>query len=148
MEKGRKRLNTARGLSRKKMGINPVATVVLLVTILLGIGVIIHLWMTMEARAGRAIQIQSVKFEEPRTRIYVQNVGRGTVTIDSVQINDEKINIYTTNCTVASEETTTIREGQTAEVTINRSYQEKVHIKVVCKDGTSYEADWKPQAET
>ena len=45
---------------------------------------------------------------------------------------------------MASHETTIVEDTQTAEITINQKYQGKIHIKVVCKDGTSNEADWKP----
>ena len=142
-EKGKK-LTRCRGFYKSKRGIHPVSTVILLFVILLVIVGIIYLWMTMKERAGHAIQIQSVTFEESRTRIYVQNVGKGTVIIESVHINDEKIDIHSTNYKEDSEKTTEIKERQTVELIINRAYKEKVHIRVVCKDGTFIEAEWGP----
>lgn len=129
---------------RGKRGIHPAAIAIIIGAALLIVVGIVYLWMTMEARAGHAIWIQNVEFKESSTLIYVQNVGEGTVTVVLVHIDAEKFNIYPSNCTIASEETTTIMEGQTAEITVNHAYREKVHIKVICTDGTSHEGYWKP----
>ena len=45
---------------------------------------------------------------------------------------------------IAAEPTTTLETGQTAAITVNRGYSQKVHIKVSCSDGTFYEGDWTP----
>jgi hypothetical protein len=129
-------------LNRK--GINPIIIVIVLGIILIAMGGIVLTWMSLEERAGHAIQIQNVKFEETKTKIYVQNTGKGTVIIDSALINEERFVISKQNCIVTSQETTTVEESQTAEITINQGYQRKIHIKVICKDGTVNEADWKP----
>ena len=129
-------------LNRK--GINPIIVVIVLVIIFIAMGGIVFIWMSLEERAGHAIQIQNVKFEETKTRIYVQNTGKGTVIIDSALINEKRFVISKQNCIVASQETATVEESQTAEITINQGYQRKIHIKVICKDGTFNEADWKP----
>jgi hypothetical protein len=127
-----------------KKGINPIIIILLLVIILISIGGIILIWMRLEERAGHAIQIQSVRFEESETKIYVQNTGKGTVILDSLYISNEKFILSNENCAVASEETTTVKQTQTAEITINRGYQVEMHIKVICEDGTFNEADWEP----
>jgi type II secretory pathway pseudopilin PulG len=129
-------------LNRK--GINPLIIVIVLVIILIAMGGIVFTWMSLKERAGHAIQIQNVKFEETKTKIYVQNTGKGTVIIDSALINEERFVISKQNCIVTSQETATVEESQTAEITINQGYQRKIHIKVICKDGTVNEADWKP----
>jgi len=129
-------------LNRK--GINPIILVIVLGIIFIAMGGIVFIWMSLEERAGHAIQIQNVKFEETKTRIYVQNTGKGTVIIDSALINEKRFVITKQNCIVTSQETTTVEESQTAEITINQGYQTKIHIKVICKDGTFNEADWKP----
>jgi archaellum component FlaG (FlaF/FlaG flagellin family) len=122
----------------------PVTIAILLIIILLAIVGIYYIWTTIQNRAGNAIYIQVVTFEPTKTTIYVQNVGNGTVTIDSVQINDQTFSIQNANCTVASQATTTLQQGQTAEITINQTYTERVHIKVFCKDGTFNENWYQP----
>ncbi|MCK4252386.1 hypothetical protein KAX97_13135 [candidate division WOR-3 bacterium] len=129
-------------LNRK--GINPIITILLLAIPLIAIGGIILTWMSLQERAGHAVQIQSVRFEESTITIYVQNTGKGTVILDSLYIDNDKFILSKENCVVASEETTTVKETQTAEITINRGYQNEICIKVICKDGTYNEADWKP----
>lgn len=134
---------TARYVESRR-GIHPITTAILLMIILLIIIGIIYIWIAIQNRAGNAIFIQSVRFEQTKTIIYVQNIGNGTVIIDSVQVNTLTFSIHTTNCTVASQETTTITQGQTAMITIEESYSERAHIRVVCKDGTFNEGDWQP----
>jgi len=130
-------------LNRK--GINPIITILLLAILLISIGGIIFIWISLEERAGHAVQIQSVRFEESMITIYVQNTGKGTVILDSVYIDNDKFILSKENCRVASEETTTVKETQTAEITITRGYQNEMRIKVICKDGTYNEADWEPR---
>jgi len=128
-----------------RKGINPIITLLLLIILLISIGGIILTWMSLEERAGHALQIQSVRFEESEITIYVQNTGKGTVILDSLYIDNDKFRLSEENCIVASEETTTVKETQTAEITITRGYQKEIHIKVICQDGTYNEADWKPK---
>jgi hypothetical protein len=78
------------------------------------------------------------------TKIFVQNTGVGSVTIASVQIDDQQFSISATNCAVGSEKTAILNETLTAEITIDRSYRGPIHVKVICKDGTSNELDYKP----
>jgi hypothetical protein len=113
-------------------------------SLVLAIAGIVYFWNTMQTRAGHAIQVQSVSFQPSATKIYVQNIGQGTVNIKTVYINSEQYPINPVNCTVASENTTTIKQGLTAEITINHPYKDTVHIKVICQDGTLYESDYKP----
>lgn len=129
-------------LLRSRKGLHPISALIFLIAILLVLTGIIGLWVMMKERAGHAIQIQSVIFEESRTRIYVQNVGRGTVILESVHVNDEKMNIYGSNNQEYS--TITIKAGQTAEIIINHAYKDKAKIKITCKDGTFIEAEWGP----
>ena len=129
---------------REKKGTQPTTIAILLIIILFVIIGIYYIWTTVQTRAGNAIFIQVVTFEQTKTIIYVQNVGNGTVTIDSVQINDQTFSIQPANCTVASQKTTTLQQGQTAEITINQAYTERVHIKVFCKDGTFNENWYQP----
>ena len=79
------------------------------------------------------------------TKIHFQNIDQGTETIKSVQTNNDQYKVNPANCTVTSENTNTIKQGFTAEITINHPYDDPVHIKVICEDGTSHESDWKTQ---
>jgi hypothetical protein len=132
-------------LSHKvERGIHPVATAILLISVLLTIAGITYIWMSMGERAGHAIQIASIGFGETKTTIYAQNVGEGSLSLDSVYMDNKRLLITPLNCTVASQQSTTIEKGQTAEITVNQGYGQKVHIKVICRDGTFIEGDWTP----
>ena len=127
-----------------KKALNPIPMAVLLTIAFISIGGIAVIYMSMEQRAGHAIQIQNVNFEEDRTIIYVQNIGKGNVTLNHLQIDGEEFNLSKENCSVSSEDTTIVEETKTAEITVFESYQKQINIKIVCKDGTSYEADFEP----
>jgi len=141
--KGR-RMPPALDAFKEKRAIHPVTAAAIIIAMVIGVAGIVYIWMTMEAKAGNAIWIQNVRFAETETRIYVQNVGEGTVTLDSVYINGEKFSITLANCTVSYQQTTVVSKGQTAEVTVNRAFHGETRIKVVCRDGTSNEGEYKP----
>lgn len=128
-----------------RKGKNSIITLILLGVLLISVGGIILTWMSLEERAGHTVQIQSVRFEESAITIYVQNTGKGTVTLDSLYIDNEKFPLTEKICIVGSKETTTVKDTQTAEITIRRGYQKEVHIRIVCKDGTYNESDWEPR---
>jgi hypothetical protein len=131
-------------LLQSKMGMHPIAMAILLIAILLAVAGVAYIWMTIQNRAGNAIKIQSVAFQHSETKIYVQNIGQGQVDIKLVQINNDQFEINPENCKVSSENTTTINEGSTAEITINQAYENTVHIKVITEEGAFYESDYKP----
>jgi hypothetical protein len=122
-----------------KKALNPLAIAIFLIVVLVSIVGIAIVYLSIEQRAGHAIQIQNVNFEETKTTIYVQNTGKGTVTLHSIQIDSDEFTISKENCTVSSEETTTVKETQTAKITINEGYQKQIRIKIICEDGTSIE---------
>lgn len=130
---------------KDRKGIHPITTAILLIIALLVIVGIYFIWTSIQNRAGNAIYIQNVSFEQARTVIYVQNIGNGTVTINSVQINNQTFNIQNANCTVAGQKTTTVKPSQTAEITIDQGYNEEIHIRVFCKDGTFHESSQQPK---
>jgi paraquat-inducible protein B len=134
-----------RDFLKSKRGLHPASIVIFLVAALLLLAGTVYIWTTIQNRAGHSIQIQSVSLQATRTRIYVQNTGVGTVTIGSVQIDNDQFNISADNCTVESENTTTLNETSTAVITVDHSYQGAIHVKVACVDGTSHELDYKPQ---
>lgn len=114
------------------------------VAILLGSLLIVHMWNTIGERAGTAIQIQHVQFNDQDTVIYVQNVGTGTLTLHSLSIDSTTLPIAASNCRVGSEPSTIIEEGETAVITIPHIYRVNVHVKISCVDGTFIEANWNP----
>ena len=144
------RLREMKSMKRKektlqnKTGMHPIAMAILLIAILLAVAGVTYIWMTIQNRAGNAIKIQSVAFQHSATKIYVQNIGQGQVNMRIVEINNEQFEISSANCKVASENTTTINEGSTAEITINQTYETTVHIKVISEEGAFYESDYKP----
>lgn len=127
-----------------KRGLHPLPLIVLLIIALIAIGGIALIYLNVEQRAGHAIQIQSVNFEETKTTIYVQNTGKGTVTLSSLHIDDKEFALSKENCTVSSEDTTIVEETKTAKITVFEQYQKRINIKIVCEDGTSIEADFEP----
>lgn len=133
-----------RNFLRDKKGLHPASLIVFLVAALLLTVGMIYIWQTLQNNAGHSIQIQSISYQPTMTKIFVQNTGVGSVTIASVQIDDQQFSISATNCTVGSGKTTILNETSTAEITIDRSYQGPIHVKVTCKDGTSNELDYKP----
>jgi len=123
---------------------NPVTMIILLAIIILGVIAVYYIWNTTAQRSGNAVQIQSIAFQDDQTRVYVQNIGRGTVNLDMIYLGNEGYSVRDANCTVDKKGSTRVDEGQTAEITVNRVYVNKIHIKVVCSDGTFYEGDWEP----
>lgn len=127
-----------------KKGLHPLPFIVLLIIAFIAIGCIAYIYLNVEQRAGHAIQIQNVNFEETKTTIYVQNTGKGAVTLSSLHIDDEEFTLSKENCTISSEDTTTLEETKTAKITVFEQYQKRINIKIVCKDGTSIEVDIAP----
>jgi archaellum component FlaG (FlaF/FlaG flagellin family) len=111
---------------------------------LIGVASIASIWISIQNKAGNAVWIPNVNFNQSNLIVYIQNIGEDSVTLYSLYINQEKFTITLANCIVDNQQTTEIEKGQTATVTINNSYQEKIQIRVVCTDGTSNESDWKP----
>jgi len=137
-------VNVCKNFLKAKKGINPIIIIVLLATLVLMTIGIVFVWMTLMSKAGNAIFIQNVRFEESKTIIYVQNIGDGTVTLESIIIENDTFSINATNCIVNFIGTTVVPKGQTAEITINQGYSTRVHMKVFCIDGISHEMDWQP----
>jgi hypothetical protein len=125
-------------------GLHPISVAVILIALLLAVAGITSIWLSMEARAGHAIQIVNIRFDATTTTLHVQNVGEGALALDSVYLGATRFLITSSNCTVASQPAMQIDKGQTAAITVHQSYQQRIHIKVVCHDGTSVEGDWTP----
>ncbi len=131
--------------SRK--GVAPLGVVAFLVVIVGAVIVIAYMWQTAVIRVANAIQIQHVLFKHSELIIYVQNIGEGPVTVVNVYIDDEQFSVNNGNCIVDQSNTNIIPKGVTAEVTIAKMYTQKIHVQVVCSDGTGIESDYKPPVE-
>ncbi len=127
-----------------RRGVAPLGVVAFLVVLVGAVIFIAYLWQTAVIRVANAIQIQHVLFKHSELIIYVQNVGEGPVTVVNVYIDDENFSVDNGNCIVNQSNTNVIPKGATAEITIARSYIQKIHIQVVCSDGTGIESDYKP----
>lgn len=133
-----------RRILNSKKGIAPLTLVAFMIIMVAAVIFSAYLWQTAIFRVGNAIQIQGVLFKPSELRIYVQNVGEGSVTLSTVYIDDEQFEVGSTNCFVNQVYTNVVPEGITADVLIARSYTQKIHIQVVCSDGTGIEGDYKP----
>lgn len=134
-------------VSTSRKGVAPLGIVAFLVVIVGAVIFIAYLWETAVVRVANAIQIQHVLFKPEEFIIYVQNVGEGPVTVVNVYIDDEQFSVNNGNCIVGQSNTNIIPKGSTAEVTIVRMYTQKIHVQVVCSDGTGIESDYKPPLE-
>ncbi len=128
-------------VSTSRKGVAPLAIVAFLVVIVGAVIFIAYLWETAVVRVANAIQIQHVLFKPEEFIIYVQNVGEGPVTVVNVYIDDEQFSVNNGNCIVGQSNTNIIPKGSTAEVTIVKMYTQKIHVQVVCSDGTGIESD-------
>jgi len=112
--------------------------------VLIGVASIVYIWSSLQNKAGNAVWIPNVNFNQSDLIVYIQNIGDDSVILYSLYINQDSFLITATNCLVANQQTTLVEKGQTAAVTINNSYQEKIQIRVVCEDGTNTQSDWRP----
>jgi len=133
-----------RHFSKSQRALHPITWVLFLVIILIAIAGIAYIWTVTTEKAGLSIFIQSISFQETNTKIYVQNTGTGQVTLYSIQIDNQTFSVLPTNCTIGTIHTTALDPSQTAEISINQSYKQQVHIKVTCKEGTFHESNYKP----
>lgn len=129
---------------KNKKAISPVLAVLLMIAVAVAAALITYAWVmtyleSTTSRAGHAIQIQSVAFGatlpgEPDSNsvtIYAQNVGDGTLKITDVYLDGALVKTYNPGMITVEGATASIEiTGQTFEST------QKVHIKVVCEDGT------------
>lgn len=131
-----------RGFVKSKRGISAMMYISLFIVMILTAVFAAWIWINMSGRAGQAIQIQSVDFTDSETVIYVQNVGQGTVTMNTIYIDQQQFNVDSSNCIVNNIQTNTVLEGQTAAVTIDQAYQGTIHVKAIAS-GVIVEGDWK-----
>ncbi|MBS7619923.1 hypothetical protein KEJ21_04665 [Candidatus Bathyarchaeota archaeon] len=122
----------------------PVTLVLVLLVSIIGAIGIIYIWSSTAQRTGHTILIQNVVFQQNQTRVYVQNVGKGTIILDTMYLGDDRFILQATNCTINGKGTNILEEGQTAEIIVIQSYRSKVCVKIICTDGTFHEGYWEP----
>jgi archaellum component FlaG (FlaF/FlaG flagellin family) len=129
---------------KDRRALSPIVLSALLIVVLIGFASVVIIWFSLQQKAGNAIYVQSVNFGDSNLMVYVQNIGDGSVVLDSVFIDNNRFDVTLENCVVANQPATEVEKGQTATVTINNLYQQEIHIRAVCKDGTSTESNWDP----
>ena len=128
--------------NRNQLGAQTIATAILLLIIVVLAAGITYIWWNTIERTGHSIFIQNISSnQEFGIKIYVQNIGKGTVVLSNILIDEEKIPVTTENCLVNNQKTITLEEGQSAVIAVNGTYEGRIHVKVVCADGTFHEMD-------
>jgi flagellin-like protein len=132
---------------RSIKAISPVIATLLMIAIAVVASLVVYAWVggymgTTTEKAGKAIAIPSFAVDSANgpMKVYVQNVGQGTVQIGSVYIDDVQKIDFTTDVTK------TIAEGSTIELTIPGSYNKdtRYDIKVTTTEGTFMTTTGKP----
>jgi len=125
----------------KRKAVSPVITILLIIIIAIAAALIAYAWVIgylgfTTQKASNAIQIQSVTFDDPFLKIYVQNVGQGTVqfnTNECVYIDG----LLNPDCTPVPPGD--LKEGNTVILNV-RALQafvnQRAKIKVITIDGT------------
>ena len=126
-------------IMKNKKAISPVLAVLLMIAVAVAAALITYAWVmtylsSTTSRAGHAIQIQSVDFTN--SKLYVQNVGDGTVIVSEV---------YQDGVLLSTGLGYPVLEGDTQEVSIlgtTWGAGVEYHFKVVCEDGTFTEGTY------
>jgi hypothetical protein len=140
----RKRSRVAR-LRESVKAISPTISVLLMIAIAVVAALVAYLWIMgflnfNTAKAGKAIQIQSVMYTGTHLVVYVQNVGQSAVTFTPSQC------LYVDGLlqNKASANPTNLEQTKTASIVDNvtLSLNQKVKLKVVTNEGTWIEASF------
>jgi FlaG/FlaF family flagellin (archaellin) len=130
-----------KSLRRNKKAVSDVIAVLLMIAIAVAASLIAYAWVMgylggTTTKVGNAIQIQSYAKSGSNLSVWVQNVGSGTVTVDSLYVN---------GALISSGLNMTLLKGTTSTA-INATWlpaynsPATVDIRVVCTDGTPAEA--------
>ena len=134
---------TLRKFRKDAKAISPVLSVLMMITVAVAASLVTYSWVMgylgfTTAKAGKAVQIQSIANEGGDLVIYVQNVGDGTVEYDA------NSTVYINGVLIACGiDNNPLSEGDTATMTlIGEAAPEglKVTVRVVTIDGTFTEA--------
>ena len=125
----------------KRKAVSPVITILLIIIIAIAAALIAYAWVIgylgfTTQKASNAIRIDSVTFEHPYLKIYVQNVGQGTVQFKSTECVyiDGLLN---PDCTL--DPPGDLKEGNTVTLNVQPLQvfrNQRAKIKVITIDGT------------
>jgi FlaG/FlaF family flagellin (archaellin) len=135
-----------RKLRKNAKAISPVLSVLMMITIAVAASLVTYAWVMgylgfTTSKAGKAIMVQSVAYDDPTLWVYVQNVGEGAVEFDEagfVYIDD--VLQPTANVTLVGNNP--LFEGETITIIVDPagSNRSEVKVKVVTTQGTFTEA--------
>ena len=128
--------------------ISPVLAVLMMIVIAVAGSLVTYAWVMgylsfTTAKAGRAIQIQSVANSDADLAIYVQNVGEGTVELDPLGLSSVYVNGGLVPVSLMDPADGLLLQGNTATLVIAGAAAgpgERTRVKVVSMGGTFTEA--------
>jgi flagellin-like protein len=130
-----------KNLRRNKKGVSDVIAVLLMIAIAVAASLIAYAWVMgylggTTRKVGNSIAIQSYAQNGGNLEVWVQNVGTGTVTLDSLYVNGVLQGSSGQNITLTQGST------QSMNATWNNAWTSPntVNIQVVCTDGTTARA--------
>jgi FlaG/FlaF family flagellin (archaellin) len=141
--------------TKKRRAISPVLSVLLMIVVAVAGALVTYAWSMgyldlTTARAGRAIQIQSVALNEDRDQlyIYVQNVGQGSVNFDPDGLDI----VYLNGALVPTAgQHATLVEGDTMTLVVDiidppHPVNEDIKVKIAGERGTAIQTTVCPDA--
>jgi FlaG/FlaF family flagellin (archaellin) len=127
---------------KNSKGVSPVLSVLMMITVAVAASLVTYAWVMgylgfTTAKAGKAVQIQSVAWNQPsngQITVYVQNVGDGTLKIKNIFVNN------VLKPFVGSPDLD-LSEGEISGLTVSETVTPGAEytFRVVCEDGTFME---------
>jgi flagellin-like protein len=120
--------------------VSPVLSVLMMIAVAVAASLVTYAWVMgylsfTTAKVGKAVQIQSIAKSGSDLKVYVQNVGSGSVTMADIYVGGIR------QTTVVFSPSATINEGQTVTCTINSfGGSGSITVRAVTLDGTFTEA--------
>lgn len=137
--------NLKRKLKRKAKAISPILAVLMMIVVAVAAGLVTYAWVMgyldfTTSNVGKSIKIQSIGFDT-ELRIYVQNVGEGTIEF----VLDECLYIDGLNKTCTGDPIT-IENGDFSTLSWLPSPMlddgQTILVRVITTDGTFDEVTW------
>lgn len=125
---------------KNKKAVSPVLATLLMIAVAVAAALVTYAWVmgylgNTTGKVGKAIQIQSTAKTGTDLSVWVQNVGDGPVTLDSLYVNGVKMTASGAG---------TLAKGDTIALTTawdaGWAAPNTVKVKVVCSDGTFIES--------
>jgi flagellin-like protein len=125
---------------RNKKAVSPVLATLLMIAVAVAAALVTYAWVmgylgSTTGKVGKAIQIQSMAKTGTDLSVWVQNVGDGPVTLDSLYVNGVKMPAVGAG-TLAKSDTIALTTAWDADWAAPNT----VKVKVVCSDGTFMES--------